>query len=127
MPGEGKIGTYKQLIKQGKAFDHLTPHHMPSAEKIKKVGIKRNDGVSMNMEQPHPGTGGRHRRTYTYGLSGERLNDYLNLSYRDALAHDIWDARRIYMEDGLYTSEIRKSLRDVIQLNKELYPELFRK
>ncbi|BBW97516.1 hypothetical protein ACPVTF_16480 [Geobacillus icigianus] len=127
LPGEGKVGTYKQLIKQGKAFDHLTPHHMPSAKKIKKVGIKRNDGVSMNMEQPHPGTGERHRRTYTYGLSGERLNDYLNLSYRDALAHDIWDARRIYMQDGLYTSEIRKSLRDVIQLNKELYPELFRK
>jgi hypothetical protein len=127
LPGEGKVGTYKQLIKQGKAFDNLTPHHMPSAEKIKKAGIKRNDGVSMNMEQPHPGTGGRHRRTYTYGLSGEKLNDYLNLSYRDALAHDIWDARRIYMKGGLYTPEIRKSLRDVIQLNKELYPELFKK
>ena len=94
---------------------------------LKKAGIKRNDGVSMNMEQPHPGTGGRHRRTYTYGLSGEKLNDYLNLSYRDALARDIWDARRIYMKDGLYTPKIRKSLRDVIQLNKELYPELFKK
>ncbi|WP_339229365.1 hypothetical protein [Aeribacillus sp. FSL K6-2833] len=127
LPGEGKVGTYKQLIKQGKAFDNLTPHHMPSAEKMKKADIKRNDGVSMNMEQPHPGTGGRHRRTYTYGLSGEKLNDYLNLSYRDALAHDIWDARRIYMKDGLYTPKIRKSLRDVIQLNKELYPELFKK
>ncbi|WP_370543792.1 hypothetical protein [Geobacillus sp. 47C-IIb] len=33
LPGEGKVGTYKQLIKQGKAFDNLTPHHMPSAEK----------------------------------------------------------------------------------------------
>ncbi len=124
---EGKVGTYKQLVKQGTAFDNITPHHMPSAEKMKQAGIKRNDGVSMNMEQPHPGTGGRHLETNTYGLSGEKSKAYLNLSFRDALAHDILDVRRIYIKDGLYTAEIREGLREVIKRNKELYPHLFDK
>ncbi|WP_327987130.1 WXG100 family type VII secretion target [Bacillus wiedmannii] len=94
LTNEGKVGTYKQLVKQGTAFDNITPHHMPSAQKMKQAGIKRNDGVSMNMEQPHPGTGGRHRETYTYGLSGEKSQAYLNLSFREALSHDILDARK---------------------------------
>ena len=44
---------------------------MPSAAKMKQTDVKRRDGVSMNMEQPHPGVGGRHRGTYTYGLNGK--------------------------------------------------------
>ncbi|CAM3903502.1 WXG100 family type VII secretion target [Bacillus wiedmannii] len=127
LTNEGKVGTYKQLVKQGTAFDNITPHHMPSAQKMKQAGIKRNDGVSMNMEQPHPGTGGRHRETYTYGLSGEKSQAYLNLSFREALSHDILDARKIYIKDGLYTVEIREGLREVIKRNKELYPHLFDK
>ncbi|MBO2536946.1 hypothetical protein JGZ98_14100, partial [Rummeliibacillus suwonensis] len=127
LPTEGKVGTFKELAKQGTAFDNITPHHMPSATKMKQVGVKRNDGVSMNMEQPHPGVGGRHRETYTYGLSGNKLEEYLNLSYRDALTNDILDARRIYMKDGIYTSEIRAGLLNTIRKNKELYPELFNK
>ena len=31
------------------------------------------------------------------------MQEYMNLSPTDALAKDLWDARRIYMEDGLYT------------------------
>ncbi|WP_225230816.1 hypothetical protein [Cytobacillus stercorigallinarum] len=61
---------------------------------MKQAGVKRNDGVSMNMEQPH-------RETYTYGLSGNKLEEYLNLSYRDALTHDILDAKRIYIKDSV--------------------------
>ena len=127
LPTEGKVGTFKELAKQGTAFDNITPHHMPSAAKMKQAGVKRNDGVSMNMEQPHPGTGGRHRETYTYGLSGNKLEEYLNLSYRDALTHDILDARRIYMKGGVYTPEIRAGLLNTIRKNRELYPELFNK
>lgn len=41
------------------------------------------------MEQPHPGTGGRHRQTENYGMTGQGLQDYINLSPRDALARDI--------------------------------------
>ncbi|WP_139377096.1 ribonuclease YeeF family protein [Halobacillus hunanensis] len=127
LPTEGKVGTFKELVKQGTAFDNITPHHMPSAAKMKQAGVKRNNGVSMNMEQPHPGVGGRHRETYTYGLSGNKLEDYLNLGYRDAFAHDILDARRIYMKDGVYTPEIREGLLNTIRKNRELYPELFNK
>ena len=127
LPTEGKVGTFKELAKQGTAFDNITPHHMPSAAKMKQAGVKRNDGVSMNMEQPHPGVGGRHRETYTYGLSGNKLEEYLNLSYRDTLTHDILDARRIYMKDGVYTPEIRAGLLNTIRKNRELYPELFNK
>ena len=127
LPTEGKVGTFKELAKQGTAFDNITPHHIPSAAKMKQVGVKRNDGVSMNMEHPHPGVGGRHRETYTYGLSGDKLEKYLDLSYRDALAHDILDARRIYMKDGVYTPEIRAGLLNTIRKNRELYSELFNK
>ncbi|WP_159457863.1 ribonuclease YeeF family protein [Virgibacillus dakarensis] len=127
LPSEGKVDTFKQLTKQGTAFDNITPHHMPSAKKMKQAGIKRNNGVGMNMEQPHPGVGGRHRETYTYGLNGKKLEEYLNLTYRDALAHDILDARRIYMNEGLYTPQIRNGLSEVIRKNNELYPDLFKK
>ncbi|MGY3718719.1 pre-toxin TG domain-containing protein [Sutcliffiella cohnii] len=127
LPTEGKVGTFKELAKQGTAFDNITPHHMPSAAKMKQAGVKRNDGISMNMEQPHPGVGGRHRETYTYGLSGNKLEEYLSLSYRASLAHDILDVRRIYMKDGVYTPEIREGLLKSIRKNKELYPELFNK
>ncbi len=127
LPTEGKVGTFKELAKQGTAFDNITPHHMPSAAKMKQAGVKRSDGVSMNMEQPHPGVGGRHRETYTYGLSGNKLEEYLNLSYRDALTHDIVDARRIYMKQDVYTHEIRAGLLNAIRKNRELYPELFNK
>ncbi|WP_264739980.1 hypothetical protein [Cytobacillus firmus] len=127
LPKEGKVGKFKELAKQGTAFDNITPHHMPSAAKMKQAEVKRNDGVSMNMEQPHPGVGGRHRKTYTYGLNGIKLDEYLRLSYRDALAHDILDARRIYMKDGVYTPEIREGLLQTIRKNKDLYPELFNK
>lgn len=79
----------------------------------------------MNMEQPHPGTGGRRRQTETYGMNGQPLQDYLSLSPREALAMDILDARRIYQNDGIYTPEIRQSLQEVIELNKKIYPEFF--
>ncbi|WP_212927493.1 hypothetical protein [Oceanobacillus sp. J11TS1] len=77
----------------------------------------------MNMEQPHPGVDGRHRETYTYGLSGNKLQDYLNLSYCDALAYDILDARRIYIKQGVYPSEIRAGLLNAIRKNRELHFE----
>ncbi|PGZ10732.1 hypothetical protein COE30_02665 [Bacillus cereus] len=79
------------------------------------------------MEQPHSRTGGRNGETYTYGLSGEKSKAYLNLSFRDTLSHDILDARRNYIKDGLYTDDIREGLRGVIKRNKELYPHLFDK
>ncbi|WP_255763363.1 hypothetical protein [Clostridium butyricum] len=96
---------------------------------MKQQGVKMNDGVSINMEQPSPGTGGRHRLTQTYGrnMTDIKKQTYYDLSSRDALSFDIKDLRRIYKEQGLYTPEVRKGLMDAIKLNKELYPELFNK
>ena len=101
---------------------------MPSAKYMKtKEGAHKNGGVSMNMEQPHPGKGGRHRQTETYGMTGNKLEDYLSLQPRDALARDIIDIRNIYIKEGLYSPEIRSKLFEVIQLNKKIYPNMFEK
>ncbi|MGG1547115.1 T7SS effector LXG polymorphic toxin [Bacillus paralicheniformis] len=128
LPNEGKAGTYEELIDAGTRGDNITPHHMPSAKYMKSnEGIHKNDGVSMNMEHPHPGKGGRHRQTETYGMTGRKLEEYINLPPRNALARDIWDARNIYKHDGLYTSEIRSGLKEVIDLNRNMYPEIFKK
>ena len=127
LKGEGNVGTYKELIDAGKRGDDLTPHNMPSAEYMKNNGVSKNNGISMNMEQP--ATGGRHRLTDTYGRNmtdAEKAN-YYSLSLRDALAHDLWNAREIYIQQGKYTSEIRQGLLDVIKRNKSDYPNLFNK
>jgi hypothetical protein len=113
LPNEGKVDTYKELVKSGKRGDNLTPHHMPSAEYMKNQGISKNDGVCMNMEQPSPGVGGRHRLTRSYG-SGCDLTE----TPRKALARDILDVKKIYQDQGLY-SEVRNSLIEVIKKNKE--------
>ncbi|RDU23581.1 RHS repeat-associated core domain-containing protein, partial [Anaerosacchariphilus polymeriproducens] len=127
LKGEGDVGTYKELIDAGRRGDNLTPHHMPSAEYMKNNGISRNNGISMNMEQP--AIGGRHRLTDTYGRNmtdAEKAN-YYSLSPRDALAHDLWNAREIYIQQGKYTHEIREGLLDVIKRNKSDHPNLFNK
>jgi hypothetical protein len=96
---------------------------MPSAEYMKgNYNVPKNNGVSMNMEQPVPGSGGRHRMTRSYG-NGSDLTE----APRDALARDIMDARKVYQNDGLYTPSIRRSLQEVIEMNKRLFPEIFRK
>ncbi|AVR32787.1 ADP-ribosylating toxin-like hypothetical protein [Bacillus cereus] len=126
LPGEGKVGTYEELIDAGTRGDNITPHHMPSAKYMKtKAEVHKNDGVSMNMEHPHPGKGGRHRQTETYGMTGKKLDAYLNLEPCDGLARDIIDARNIYIKEGLYTPEIRSGLLEVIKLNKTKYPNIF--
>ncbi|WP_156876029.1 type VII secretion protein [Clostridium kluyveri] len=128
LPREGDVGTYEDLIDAGSRGDNITPHHMPSAKYMEpNAGVPKNDGVAMNMEQPFPGQGGRHRLTDTYGMTGEKLQNYLNLSPRNALAHDIRDARSIYQNDNLYTPDIRQGLEDVIKMNKKLYPDLYKK
>ncbi|GGE67226.1 uncharacterized protein DUF4280 [Pedobacter psychrotolerans] len=130
--GEGKIGTYSELRDAGSVGDDITPHHMPSDAYMKKNNVPdytRDDGLSMNMEQPHPGKGGRHRRTSTYdnNMTKAEQNAYWEKTPREALAHDIKDARKIYKEDGLYNKEIRESLRDYIKQAKEKYPDLYKK
>ncbi|MER2089872.1 MAG: LXG domain-containing protein, partial [Sporosarcina sp.] len=47
LPGEGKVGTYEELIDAGTRGDNITPHHMPSAKYMQtNTGVHKNDGVS---------------------------------------------------------------------------------
>ena len=128
LPGEGEIGTYRDLLDAGEVGDNITPHHMPSAEYMSQYGVGKKDGLCMNMEMPSPGTGGRHRLTDTYGrnMTDAEKAYYYSLSPRDALAYDIANMRQIYQSQGLY-SEIRPKLQEYIKQYKELMPELFDK
>lgn len=127
---EGDAGTFKDLINNGKRGDNVTPHHMPSAKYLENnTNVKYDDGVAMNMEHPHPGNGGRHRETSTYDnkMTKAEQQAYWDKSPREALAHDIRDARKIYQEQGLYTDKIKEGLLEVIKQNKTRYPDLFKK
>lgn len=133
LEGEGKTGSYKELIDDGKGGDNITPHHMPSDEYMSRnasgSGYTRNEGLCMNMEQPHPGSGGRHRDTATYDnhMTQAEKDAYYALSPRDALAHDIKDVIKIYKRDGLYNDEIRNALKELIKESKKKFPDLFKK
>lgn len=122
LDGELKVGTYDDLTKAGTKGDDITAHHMPSADFMKSKGIDKGDGVTMNMEHPNPGKGGRHRETSSYGRKSDKT-----ISARTSLARDIKDVRAIYLKDNLYTPQTRDAFQNVIKLNKELYPKIFNK
>jgi len=100
-------------------FERLTqPEH--SANRMALSGVSKGDGIAINMEQPVPSVGGRHRATFTYGTQAD-----INMTPRDALAAGIWDERAIYRADGLYTPQIRSSLQELIWMNKANHPTIF--
>jgi len=118
------VGSYGALLKRGHRGDNLTPHHIPSnAFMVAKVSdYTRDRGIAIMMEHLSPGAGGRHRQTLSYG----KLPD-LSLSPREVLVREIRDLRSIYRGQGLYTPEIRKSLQQVIWLNKAAWLRIFEK
>jgi len=122
LPNEGNVAPYNVLIKAGTKGDNITPHHIPSDNHMAQYGVRKGDGIAINMEQPYPGVGGRHRQTLTYGTTAD-----VGMTARDALAAGIMDARRIYMKDGLYDSYIRNQLQELVQQNKAAHPLIFRK
>lgn len=104
--------------------DDITGHHMPSNKYMQEeFEIKTKDSYAIFLEHPHPGQGGRHRRTFTYGLSqrtrSEDFNLYMSLKPRDSLAFDINDLRRIMKEDGLYNKENKEKLKEYIDYYKK--------
>ncbi|XZH90705.1 hypothetical protein ACSXEW_16715 (plasmid) [Clostridium perfringens] len=123
---ELEFGAYGKLEKV--PYDNITGHHMPSNHYMKeKYYIPTNESSAFNLEQISPGMGGRHRRTFTYGLKGRNKDLYLNLMPRDALAFDINDVRRILKEDGLYNKESRQALLNYIKHCKNTKPGIFKK
>eukprot|EP00210_Caulerpa_lentillifera_P009589 g9146.t1 len=121
LPGEGKVGTFRELSLLSKVGGNLTPNHVPQRAYMKLFDVKSKDGVAVMMEQPVPGLGGRHRKTRTYGKKPDVAS-----TPRQNLARDLQDLRKIYQEDGLYR-EMLPSLREVAKKNKQKFPELFKK
>ncbi len=122
LKNELNVGTYDELIKAGTKGDNITPHHMPANDFMNSKGVSKGEGVSMNMEQPTPGKGGRHRQTNSYGRKSDK-----SISARSSLARDIMDARSIYRSERLYGQKVRDGLQTVIKMNKTKFPKLFKK
>jgi RHS repeat-associated protein len=121
LPTELNVGKYGELSDAGSKGDNVTAHHIPSAQHMEQHGVKKNDGIAINMEHPHPGTGGRHRETATYGTKADK-----NMTARQALAFGVRDAKRIYEKAGLYTSKTRDALQKVVSENKAKHPNIFK-
>ena len=81
--------------------------------KPKVPGYTTDKGIAIMMEHLSPGKGGRHRQTTSYGKSPN-----LSLSTKETLAQEVWNVRSIYLHQGLYNKEIRKSLQGLINLNR---------
>ena len=64
---------------------------------------------------------GRHKRTFTYGVTSKtrKYQLYSSLTPRDALAFDMNDVKRILKEDKLYNKETRNVLSNYIKDYKE--------
>ena len=118
------MGRYGDLLKLGRRGDNLTPHHVPSNAYMlaKASGYTRNLGLAIMMEHPVPGAGGRHRQTLSYGQPPD-----LNLQPRQALSREIQDLRSLYQRQGIYTQEIRRSLRLLMYLNQATWVGVFEK
>ncbi|WP_430488071.1 hypothetical protein [Priestia flexa] len=121
LPNELNHGKFGKLPNE--KGDNITGHHMPSNKYMQEeFEIKTKDSYAMFLEHPHPGQGGRHRRTFTYGLSkrtrAEDFDLYMSLKPRDSLVFDINDLRRIIKEDGLYNNENREKLKEYIDYYK---------
>ncbi|MFJ5562448.1 pre-toxin TG domain-containing protein [Lysinibacillus xylanilyticus] len=122
LPNELNHGHFGKL--PNKKGDDITGHHMPSNKYMQEeFGIDTKESYAMFLEHPHPGKGGRHRRTFTYGLNQKSRKEdfdlYMSLKPRDALAFDINDARRILKEDGLYNKENKAKLKEYIDYYEE--------
>ncbi|MGL4427138.1 MAG: hypothetical protein ACRCUQ_05235, partial [Alphaproteobacteria bacterium] len=122
LPNEGTVGDYRTLKKKhSKPGDNVSVHHMPNDEYMGRHNIPKTAGISMLVEDPYPGSGGRHRKIHQ---ELRKLDP--DVEPRDALAKVLKRAGDIYKEDGLY-KEIRPSLLEVAKQNKEKFPELFKK
>ena len=121
LSGEGRVGTYEELLSQRVRGSGLSAHHMPNFKYMEKHGVTHADSVAMAVEHPFPGKGGRHREIHK-----ELVKQDPTLAPRYALAESVARAKEVYRADGVLP-EIRLSLLEVIEANKTRFPELFKK
>lgn len=122
LDGEGRVDTFDKLFKSSKKSDNLSAHHVPNDKYMNSKGISTKEGMAIMVEDPVPGKGGRHREIHK---TLQRQDE--TMSPRDALAQGIHKVREVYQKDGVYNFEIRESLQEVIEQNKERFPHLFEK
>jgi hypothetical protein len=126
LQGEGRVGTYRELLKQNPKKSGLAGHHMPSASYMEKRGITRKEAIAMNVEHPTESIipSGRHQQTRTFGGKSKVDSE---LAPRDELAADIHDMRKIYQNGVVYDKDIKDGLLEVIKRNQIEFPKIFAK
>ncbi len=91
LPTELKV----MFFNEGKQKDNLTPHHMPSADSVKKLEKMNSDFAACIHMLSYT-----HSYTFTYKMSStSRPLDYQlynAISYEDRLKFDQYDCMRIY-------------------------------
>lgn len=144
---ELKTDTYGELTALSKALKKNSgkniesdAHHIPSEKFMKKFGIDSREAIAVNVEKT------RHSLTRTYkGRNNGILKD--NETPRNALARDIRNMRDIYryekkdllkrnknetdadynLREKNYEKNLRDSAKEVIKMNKDKFPHLFKK
>jgi hypothetical protein len=109
----GNAGRFADLDAKAVVGDQLTPHHMPQA--AAKFTPREHGGA---LVLPHE----EHVLTRTYGAAGRRIvREEIGLSFRDVLARDIRDIRRI---TGVKYNE---GLRLLLEYYRRYFPEVISK
>ncbi|MCC6553980.1 MAG: hypothetical protein IT372_13295, partial [Polyangiaceae bacterium] len=109
----GEAGRFASLDARAVVGDALTPHHMPQAA----MGFtSRAKGGALVM------TAEEHAMPRTYGALGRATaRSEAGMSFRDVLARDIRDVRRIV------GSKYDSGLRDLLRYYREIFPDLMRR
>jgi hypothetical protein len=106
----GEAGRFASLDARAVVGDALTPHHMPQAA-LKFTSRAEGGALVMAAEE--------HAATRTYGALGRATaRSEAGVAFRDVLARDIRDVRRIV------GSKYDEGLRDLLRYYREHFPEL---
>jgi hypothetical protein len=109
----GEAGAYGTLRARAVAGDKLTPHHMPQAA---LRFTSRAEGGALVLEHAE------HIQTRTYGPAGiATARGEAGLHFRDVLARDIRDVRRIA------GTKYDNGIRDLIQYYRINFPDRLRR
>jgi hypothetical protein len=129
VPGEGEVGIYGRMQSQNRreGLDQVEANHLPPASFLRRHGIKREDGVSINTQQIRGAGSGRHREFHRKPEVRSLTRPEDQTKSRDALSQCIRSMRKVYQRDGSYTPDIRRGLQEVIRQNKEKHSQLFKK
>lgn len=120
--GEMKVGKYKKLLLErdktppNSYNERLEAHHIPPTDYIKSLGVKKSDGIAVEMQRA------RHTFTESFGNKSD-----LTKSPRDMLAKSVKDWKNKYRYDkNTYKDAIIKA-KEVIKQNKEDHKTIYEK